>query len=506
MEVQTTVSRAPGSPFASAPELERAAAPSLRGRLGDAVDRNVLVILVVALVGLFRVGLFGLGIGSDTWYTLLGGRIVSRSWLPHADALTVMTRGREWVDEQWLAHLALYGMWRAGGWPLALLVLLATYIAAFAVAAATARRLGASARSTAIVVLFAQVAAIGETGFRAETLAFPLFALVLLVLLDDDRQPSRRVYLALPLLILWANVHGSVVLGAMLVSLRGVTIVVEEARSRRRPSRRATALVVLPWLCTIASPYGFALPGYYGRLLHNPALSRFVSEWQPASVRNEPLFFVLLLGGLLLIARARRSSLFVPLALIATGVGGLLAVRHVVWFALTAAAVLPLALDGVWPSLPAPRRRRLNLALATTVTAALVIAAAAFASHDRAWFETGYPARAGDAVAAAAAADPGARVFANERYADWLLFEHPELTGRVAYDVRFELLTQRELTRIAKFRLEQGPDWLRVADGYRIVVLDPTNEKGAVNLLRRERGARVLYRNRYVAVIERGRA
>jgi hypothetical protein len=482
-----------------------ARARPLAGRLAQAIDRNVFLVLVLAAAGLVRVSLLGLGIGSDTWYTLLGGRVVSHSWLPHADKLTVLTRGRQWVDEQWLAHLLLYGLWSAGGWPLALLIQLAAYLGAFVLAAVTALRLGASARSTAVVGAVALLVAIGETGFRAQTLAFLLFALVLLLLLVDDAQPTRRVYLTLPLLVLWANMHGSVVLGAALVTLRGLTLALEGIRSDRRRWARAATLVALPWLCAIASPYAPELPGYYARLLHNPTLSKFVSEWQPASIRNEPLFFVLLVGGVMLVARARRTSVFATLALLATAVGGLMAIRHVVWFALTAAAVLPGALDDLWPTRPAPRRRRLNLIVAGTAVTALVVAVATFASHKRAWFERGYPARAAAAVAAAAAADPQAKVFANERYADWLLFGQPLLRGRVAYDVRFELLTADQLMGVAKFRLEQGADWLRIADGYRIFVLDPGSEAGAIELLAREPRARILFRNRDVAVLERAR-
>ena len=123
-------------------------------QLADVAERNVFVILVLAVAGIFRVGLLGLGIGSDTWYTLLGGRWVSRSWIPHHDTLTVLTHGREWVDQQWLGHLVMYGLWALGGWPLALLCLLAAYLGAFALAAAAARRSGASAHYTAIAGLF----------------------------------------------------------------------------------------------------------------------------------------------------------------------------------------------------------------------------------------------------------------------------------------------------------------------------------------------------------------
>ncbi len=467
-------------------------------RLAEGIDANVFVVLAIAFAGLFRVGLLGVNIGSDTWYTLLGGRFVSGSWIPHADTLTIMTRGTQWVDEQWLAHLLLYGTWRLGGWPVALLVLLATYLGAFAVAAAVARRLGASARSTALVSLITLITAMAATGFRAQTLALPLFAAVLWLLLEGDVRPSRRVYWSLPLLVLWANVHGSVVLGAALVSLRGVMLALE----RPRLTTRSVSLVVLPWLCAVASPYAFELPGYYSRLLHNPTLSRLVPEWQPASVHNQPFFPVLLVAALLLIGRARSSSRFATLVLLATAAAGLLAVRHTVWFALTATALLPRALDDAWKPRPAPRRIRVNLAVAAAAIGAFVFAAGSFAAHDSAWFERAYPARAGDAVAAAAAHDPSATVFANERYADWLLFRHPELAGRVAYDARFELLTQRQLERLGNFRLEQGIGWMSVADGYRLFVLDPAADAGAITQLTRQ-GGRVLYHDRYVAVLAR---
>lgn len=486
---------APGSD--DAPTSLRNGARWLRAGIGDFADRNVFVILVFAAVGLIRLGFVGIGIGSDTWYTLVGGRVVSDSWLPHADALTVFTRGRQWVDQQWLAHLVLYRSWSAGGWPLALLILLSGYLGAFALAAATARRLGGSARSTAVISLLCLVLALGESTFRAQTLAYVLFAALFYLVLLDDVRPTRLIYFTLPILVAWANVHGSVVLGAAVVALRGLT----DAWKRRTLTPRTAVLLVAPWLCTLASPYGFALPGYYLRLLHNPALTKFVSEWQPATVSNEPLFFVLLLVVVLLLAR-RGCSLFQRLALLATAIGGLLAVRSVVWFALAATAVLPAALDAIWPAPKAPRRRGLNLAVAAASAAVLAAAAAAYAAHPRAWFEREYPSKAGAAVAAAAASDPSLKVFATERYADWLLFAHPGLAGRLAYDARFELLSQHQLTRIARFRLEQGVDWLRVADGYRLFVLDPSADRGAVELLR-DAGARTLYRDGDVVVIER---
>ena len=54
---------------------------------------------------------------------------------------------------------------------------------------------------------------------------------------------------------------------------------------------------------------------------------------------------------------------------------------------------------------------------------------------------------------------PETRVFATSRDADWILWRIPELRGRLAYDVRFEIYDRETFERIVRFRGEQGEDW-----------------------------------------------
>ena len=66
-----------------------------------------------------------------------------------------------------------------------------------------------------------------------------------------------------------------------------------------------------------------------------------------------------------------------------------------------------------------------------------------------------------------------------------------EPAGRIAYDARFEILSQSTLKAIVAFRTESGLDWQRVTRGYRILVLDPGEDVGAIRLFRRS-GAKVI--------------
>jgi hypothetical protein len=476
-------------------------------RVAALLESNVFLICVVAACVAARDYVGRAFVASDSWYTVLGGRLIVDSGLPHKDTLTLLTLGRNWVDQQWLAQLAFYGLWVAGNWQLAMFVVTVLSVGAFGIAAATGRKLGASDRNTAIVLTFAFVVGASNTVLRAQILAYPLFAVVLALLLLDARRPSRRVYLVFPLLVLWANIHGSVVVGAGLVALRGVTAAWPSLRDRHfdRPAvSHAAALAVLPWICILVSPYGPSLPHYYESVLGSSGISQYVSEWQPTSVTTTPFFFLLLLPALWLMGRARGAlSGFAQLALLITAILGLEALRNDIWFAITAAAVLPVALEAVWPASKAPRRARTNLRLAIVGIAATVLMALVVAVHGASWYERDFPKQAATAVAAAAQKNPSLKVYSNETYSDWLIFDHPALAGRVAYDIRFELLSAKQLNALARFRTQSGVGWQNAANGYGLLVLDPDGDSGSIAYYRRQPGTKVLYRDKHVVVLQR---
>ena len=62
--------------------------------------------------------------------------------------------------------------------------------------------------------------------------------------------------------------------------------------------------------------------------------------------------------------------------------------------------------------------------------------------------------------------DPNVRVWATDGTADWLLWRIPDLRGRLAYDVRFELYDKATLDRIvatARKRASGAARWTATA-------------------------------------------
>jgi hypothetical protein len=133
------------------------------------------------------------------------------------------------------------------------------------------------------------------------------------------------------------------------------------------------------------------------------------------------------------------------------------------------------------------------------LSAGIVASAGSLFLRSNAWFEDYWPT--GPVEAVRANLEPGDRVFVPDRFSDWLLWKIPELRGRIAYDVRFEVYDKAFFDRLANYNWEQG-DWKSFADGYRIIVVDETNRSHTADFLK-EPGTRVAYRGKELTVIVR---
>jgi hypothetical protein len=305
--------------------------------------------------------------------------------------------------------------------------------------------------------------------FRTQSFAYALFVCVAWLLIVDARAPSRRVFLVFPLLVLWANLHGSVLLAAALVSLRGALLLI------RGPRVRGAVLTLGPFACLFASPYGLALVGYYHHTAFNSSFSRLVTEWHWSTPSLlTAWFYILGVTAVWLIVRQRsRLTAYETLALLATLVAGVLTVRNTVWFSYLALIVLPTPLR--YSLSPDVARGRSNVLRAVAVASVVAVVAltATAAVRSNAWYEgRTYPNAAAAAVAKAARTQPSARIFADISYADWLLWKEPQLQGRVVYDARLELLHERRLDQLFNWATRTGPRWQAAIGGSDVLVLD----------------------------------
>ncbi|MGZ8701371.1 MAG: hypothetical protein ACXWZY_03650 [Gaiellaceae bacterium] len=467
--------------------------------------RNAQTVTALALYGVALGFALALEFIQDTWLAIAGGRDIAHHGLPWHERLTVAAHGQSWVDQQWLGKLFLYFTANVGGVRLLAVVHIAVMLAALLAAVTVARRRGASDAAVFWVVIAVLPSAPWGWQLRSQTLAYPLFIAVLAIVTSERLKPSTRVLACVPLLVLWANVHGSVTLGAVLVAAVGV---IEGWRAVRdgATGRRLLAAVVmflLPLGCLFASPYGFHLLRYYQKLLANPLMSQYVDEWRAPTFRTALIFFALVAVVLWLVSRHGR--ILTPMerfALLLTTVAGFTTIRGIVWFGLVAIVVVPKLLDARLNRKEERPSSPLLVGLAALcVGVALVVLGTRLAQLPNA-LAASHPDPAARIVSTLANGDPSLTVFASERYADWLLWKEPQLSGRLVYDIRFELFDSKRFAQLADFHV-QGERRDEITAGARLLVLDASADALAAKNFADDVGSKVVYKDDYVVVIER---
>ena len=301
-------------------------------------------------------------VGADArWLGALGAAIVRDGRIPHGVPYASDPTG-SWPNVPALGELVFHGVLALGPRGLLLAQLVAVAVA-LAVIARDAALAGARDAGIALAVLIAVVGAFPALAIiRVQLFSLALFPVLLGLLRAETRRPSRRLWLALPLLALWSNLHGAVLVG---LAVFGIHLVFERAR---RSLGEAAVLAVAGALACCVTPALERTPRYYEGVLKNVAAQRGVGLWAPLSL-TKPFDILLAAAGLVLLALALRARprTWELVALAALAAVAVHAQRSGVWLLL---AAVPAAAVG----LPRARATQTRLAVAATL-AGLAIAA-----------------------------------------------------------------------------------------------------------------------------------
>jgi len=278
---------------------------------------------------------------SDLFWHLALGREIASGGLPRVDTFSWTIAGRPILTDQWLGELFLYWSYAFGSWRgiVTLRALAVGAITAIVVASALAER----PRRPLIAVL-ASLPALALSRFawtdRPELFGLLCFAACVALLGAARRGSVRALAATVPLLGVWANLHGSYALGLGLVVLALVVRAASDAGERTRSAVFAVAACA----ATLVTPAGLGTWTSSGG--HFLAPPRFIQEEGTPDVATLPgaifaVCLVTVLATALLAPRgeARRTIadlvLLLPVAFVS-----LSAQRHLVFFPIAAAPYL----------------------------------------------------------------------------------------------------------------------------------------------------------------------
>jgi hypothetical protein len=292
-----------------------------------------------------------------------------------ADPFSFTRAGAPFLGFEYGTQLLLALAHQAGGLA-GVAVLVALIIASvYALLAWMLLRLGVEPLLAYAATLGAAALGGGHWAARPHIFSF-LGTVVLLWLLERPRPAPAWVFL--PLFAIWANLHGGFVFGGILLTAWLGGTLAEWLVSRRDPkwlarSRYLALALAFALAGTFVNPHGVELHrhiiGFFGNRFNMENTAEFVSpDFHQIDGR---IYLLGILLTLTVLALVRSRPAFPRLFAIAMTLAfGLISVRNVSLFGLTALPLLALHADSAWRALPDFRgiRGRFGTTAATTST------------------------------------------------------------------------------------------------------------------------------------------
>jgi hypothetical protein len=302
-------------------------------------------------------------IGADAlWLVPLGDRIAHGHLPGSIPYATAPPSG--WHDVPALGHLIFWAAYHTLGGERGLVVLqtLAAAVGIGALARGVGQHSSAGAAGfVSILVIIGSLPAIAVTNVSLFSLA--LFPILLGLLEAQSVVRSGHIWLAVPLLAVWGNLHGAVLVGWGLLACYLVL-----ARWRHRPIE-TSAILATAALAIFANAAHREAPHYYWSVFHNEAARQGVGLWSHLSASAFDVLLVVVFAAFAAIAVRRRGScrLWEIVAIAGLAASTVDVARNGVWLLMVAAYPAARALSFRGP------RPRLLAVVAGAVTVAVFV-------------------------------------------------------------------------------------------------------------------------------------
>lgn len=290
----------------------------------------------------------------DLWgHIRFGQLMLSEGCIVSHDEYSYTAFNYSWRDHEYLTEIIMAAIYDVSGivglklWKLACVAATVLFLVQGLAETGASSLLQLSALGFAICAL-AQF-----TQFRPQLHSYMLFALILAVLARDNYRRSGPLWLVVPVISLWSNLHGGFVLGLIALTLyAGAAGLVSLFNcSGFSHAEKAGAIAAAAAAATLLPPNGLTTWRAVLTTLTNPMTFKMFTEWQPLStaIREQWRFnhygtiaYLFLLGlwaGLILSLVLRPDGADFPLVLIAivAGVAAAKSVRNVPFAAMACA-------------------------------------------------------------------------------------------------------------------------------------------------------------------------
>jgi hypothetical protein len=237
-------------------------------------------------------------IDPDTlWQITVGQWILDHRAVPETDVYSFTMRGQPWISTQWLAQLLYAKAYAIAGWSGPVVLAASAIAATFALFAKFLNR-HLSESSTLAFIAAALALTVPHLLARPHVLAMPVMMLWVGGLIAAADRRGAPSFALLPLMALWANLHGGFVFGLVLVAPIGLDAVSNaEAKLRKALALRWAAFAMVALIASCCTPYGWNSLLASQKILALGGALPLIREWKSADFGSLSVLEICLLLG-----------------------------------------------------------------------------------------------------------------------------------------------------------------------------------------------------------------
>lgn len=480
-------------------------------------------LFLAVLVWLYSAGSGGwialLADGDSGWHIRTGEYILSTGGVPHQDLFSFSKAGAPWFAWEWLTDVC-YALLHQWAGLKGLVVVSAVGIGLFAW---LQFRQMAWRGSNTFILLGVTLLSVGCSSIhflaRPHLVTLVGVAAGTWLIEADRRRASKRIWLLVPVTVVWVNMHGGFLALLALLGLLTVGTAVENiGLGNFRPALRYAGLTAACGAASLVNPYGWHLHAHIVAYLRNDWIKDAIQEFQSPVFRGESMMqfeILLFLGLAAVVGLLRRRQVTPALWVLFWAHSALTSARHIPVYAAVAAPVVAGELSRLWGAWTKeagkgtilrilselsedcmPGMRRSSLWIFAAVVGMVVIGEPLHWPKDfpEVKFPTGMVAKYGERIA-------GARVLTSDQWADYLIYRnYPR--QRVFCDGRSDFFGKeigQEYTRMVNGQWQ----WEELLERYRFDLVLAQTDWPLASLLKKDARWRVVEDDGKAVLFER---
>ncbi|MFN5667237.1 hypothetical protein [Bradyrhizobium sp.] len=234
---------------------------------------------------------------SDTYWQIAVGRwILDHRTLPSVDIYSFTKAGAPWASSSWLAQVLLAKAYDLAGWTGPAALAAAGAAASFALLTAILNRALPTIHAS-MIALAALVLTCGHLLARPHVLAMPIMLVWADGLMTASERREAPSFWLLPLIALWANLHGGFLFGLVLAGAFALDALWNALPAQRLAlALRWGAFGIGALAACCVTPYGWGSILASLRILGLGELLHLIQEWRPATFSEIDPFALSILG------------------------------------------------------------------------------------------------------------------------------------------------------------------------------------------------------------------